>query len=47
MSKTFKDRPEKYKIEKPKYKPKTKRFVPTKGRSKDKLKYDIEDYLGA
>jgi len=43
MSKTYKDRPDKYKPVKSK-KPREKRFVSSKGRKKDNLKRELNDY---
>ena len=43
MSKTYKDRPEKYKV---KYKrPKTKRFTSSKGRKKENIKQNLNKYI--
>ncbi len=43
MSKTFKDKPDKYQ-EKEYRKPKEKRFVSSKGRAKQNLKNLMKDY---
>jgi hypothetical protein len=43
MSKTFKDKPEKYNRDKSNRRPKEKRFESTKGRKKEYLKKFIED----
>lgn len=47
MSKTFKDKPDRYtKEDQVKKKPKEgKRFIPTKGRQKENLKHKLEDYF--
>lgn len=46
MSKTFKDKPDKYQINKEKRKPKEgKRFVSSKGRKKENIKKNLEDYF--
>ena len=46
MSKTFKDKPSKYIQEESKRKPKEgKRFVSTKGRTKENIKKNLEDYF--
>ncbi len=44
MSKTYKDKPEKYKDKKDYRKPKDKRFVSSKGREKDNLRNMMKEY---
>mgnify|MGYP003395713080 CR=1 FL=1 len=44
MSKTYKDRPDKYRKDNFKKKLKDKRFVSSKGREKEKLKNDVKEY---
>lgn len=46
MSKTFKDKPEKYKSKDSVYrKPKEKRFESSKGRKQENIKKNLEDYF--
>ena len=45
MSKTFKDKPEKYNNKSVKRKPKEKRFESSKGRKQENIKKNIEDYF--
>jgi len=45
MSKTFKDKPDKYNKDKLSRRPKEKRFESTKGRKKENIKKNLEDYF--
>lgn len=46
MSKTWKDKPEKYLKEASfKRKPKEKKFTPSKGRKQENIKRNLEDYF--
>jgi len=45
MSKTFKDKPEKYDTKGSKRKPKEKRFESSKGRKQENIKKNLEDYF--
>ena len=44
MSKTFKDKPDKYRKDNIVRRPKEKRFESTKGRKKENIKKNLEDY---
>ncbi len=45
MSKTLKDKPDKYRQDDTKRKPKEKRFIPSKGRKQEHIKKNLEDYF--
>lgn len=45
MGKTFKDKPEKYKEQTFKKKPKDKRFESSKGRKQENIKKNLENYF--